>query len=338
MGPQVPPEVQYSEWKPSIIVSKKRKNAVVECDPSTDNPAKKTKRDSKSSSDSNRAVIPVARSPVGMIWDEVNWSCAYDSFFGVLLNFWIEDPVRWSAAFHEHGELLTLVSSQFAKYVAGTFTPEQARNAVRRGLYTVNRRVFAYGPHLTSIDRLAMTMLSDITYASGHNACFVCGCHDPVQHNFLEAYVSVGLSESNREPTGVSINEWMRAYMSKGRGICRVCANRRLRGSTSMHDVILKAVPPFVVISLDSDNILLDQHLIIDATNGQATLNLRGIVYGGEGHFTCRIVRPNGETWFHDGITTGSSCVRELDYGLVGNLLAMQTCRGKRAIVAVYVS
>ncbi|KAJ6552778.1 hypothetical protein B0H19DRAFT_1072279 [Mycena capillaripes] len=30
------------------------------------------------------------------------------------------------------------------------------------------------------------------------------------------------------------------------------------------------------------------------------TLKLRGIIYGGQGHFTCRYIEKSGEIWFHD--------------------------------------
>ncbi|KAJ7112376.1 hypothetical protein C8R44DRAFT_632100 [Mycena epipterygia] len=38
---------------------------------------------------------------------------------------------------------------------------------------------------------------------------------------------------------------------------------------------------------------------------------LRGVIYGGENHFTSRIVRPNGDMWYHDGIETGHKTVNE---------------------------
>ncbi|KAJ7085896.1 hypothetical protein C8R44DRAFT_542589, partial [Mycena epipterygia] len=36
---------------------------------------------------------------------------------------------------------------------------------------------------------------------------------------------------------------------------------------------------------------------------------LRGVIYGGENHFTSRIVKPNGDMWYHDGIETGKNTV-----------------------------
>ncbi|KAJ7243500.1 hypothetical protein C8J57DRAFT_949170, partial [Mycena rebaudengoi] len=45
---------------------------------------------------------------------------------------------------------------------------------------------------------------------------------------------------------------------------------------------------------------------------------LRGIVYHSSEHFTARLFTSNGDMWFHDGITTGSTtkykgCMKDLD-------------------------
>jgi hypothetical protein len=39
----------------------------------------------------------------------------------------------------------------------------------------------------------------------------------------------------------------------------------------------------------------------------KTVLNLTGIVYHGDNHFTCRIISPDGHIWFHDGISTGNA-------------------------------
>ncbi|KAJ7079862.1 hypothetical protein C8R44DRAFT_636655 [Mycena epipterygia] len=64
-------------------------------------------------------------------------------------------------------------------------------------------------------------------------------------------------------------------------------------------------------------------------------LKLRGIIYGGRGHFTCRVIRPTKDVWFHDGITTGRACVRE---GHLDDFQseALRGCRGKTVVAIVY--
>ena len=76
MGPRVPEAVSYSEWKPSIKPNLKRKNAVVEYEREykkpLDGPAKKRRLDNGL----NLSHTVVRANPIGLIWDQLNYSCA----------------------------------------------------------------------------------------------------------------------------------------------------------------------------------------------------------------------------------------------------------------------
>ncbi|KAJ7823110.1 hypothetical protein B0H13DRAFT_1659253 [Mycena leptocephala] len=52
-------------------------------------------------------------------------------------------------------------------------------------------------------------------------------------------------------------------------------------------------------------------------------MRLRGIIYGGQGHFTSRFVDVHGYMWFHDGITTGSTCLPEANLLSVSDPLSL---------------
>ena len=43
-------------------------------------------------------------------------------------------------------------------------------------------------------------------------------------------------------------------------------------------------------------------------------LDVRGLIYHGDFHFTSCIVGTDGTVWYHDGMTTGSSCENEGDF------------------------
>ncbi|KAK7000759.1 hypothetical protein R3P38DRAFT_2797079 [Favolaschia claudopus] len=36
-------------------------------------------------------------SPVGLQWDDTNWSCGYDSVFTLFHRLWASDPFKWTA-------------------------------------------------------------------------------------------------------------------------------------------------------------------------------------------------------------------------------------------------
>ncbi|KAJ6563563.1 hypothetical protein DFH09DRAFT_920212, partial [Mycena vulgaris] len=40
-------------------------------------------------------------------------------------------------------------------------------------------------------------------------------------------------------------------------------------------------------------------------------LNLKGIIYGGQNHFTCRFIHSSGTVWFHNGISTWRACIQD---------------------------
>jgi hypothetical protein len=43
-------------------------------------------------------------------------------------------------------------------------------------------------------------------------------------------------------------------------------------------------------------------------------LDVRGLIYHGEFHFTSCLIGTNGSVWFHNNMTTGSRCENEGDF------------------------
>lgn len=40
--------------------------------------------------------VIASTSPLGIEWDAVDYSCAYDALFGILYNIWLSNPNKWS--------------------------------------------------------------------------------------------------------------------------------------------------------------------------------------------------------------------------------------------------
>lgn len=97
--------------------------------------------------------------------------------------------------------------------------------------------------------------------------------------------------------------------------------------------------PPLLYFTLSDTTILIDPAINLLIGETRQRYALRGIIYGGENHFTSRIVRPNGEMWYHDGIETGHTTVNE---GSIHSLEAdyLNTCDrgevGRTAIGVIY--
>jgi len=64
-------------------------------------------------------------------------------------------------------------------------------------------------------------------------------------------------------------------------------------------------------------------------------LDVRGLIYHGDFHFTSRIIGTDGIVWYHDGMTTGSNCENDgcFDKFSSSNLL---NCRRKKLILVIY--
>jgi hypothetical protein len=81
----------------------------------------------------------------------------------------------------------------------------------------------------------------------------------------------------------------------------------------------LRDVPPILLVDLSHDKLVFSEELVFPCEGVIATLRLRGIIYGGQGYFTCRFIDKTGDIWFHDGIVTGGNCLPEINIQRVGD-------------------
>jgi hypothetical protein len=90
-----------------------------------------------------------------------------------------------------------------------------------------------------------------------------------------------------------------------------------------------------VFISLEQTGIEINKSIKLIGNGQNYILNLRGIIYLGAHHFTARIVTPDRNVWYHDGIGTGQSCLNE---GHLSDFSknSLMTCKGRQAVVVVY--
>ncbi|KAJ7238410.1 hypothetical protein C8J57DRAFT_1086911 [Mycena rebaudengoi] len=95
-------------------------------------------------------------------------------------------------------------------------------------------------------------------------------------------------------------------------------------------------VPQLLCLHIINKRIELDPTLRFNCQGQESVLQLRGIVYLGELHFTSRIVTSGGSIWYHNGITTRGSAVYEGEMSTLTSLSALYSCRGREAVLAVY--
>ncbi|KAJ6465500.1 hypothetical protein C8R47DRAFT_1224369 [Mycena vitilis] len=96
-------------------------------------------------------------------------------------------------------------------------------------------------------------------------------------------------------------------------------------------DTTIRDVPPLMVLDLTHDKLVFNELLSFQVQGVAVNMRLRGIVYGGQNHFTCRLIGKDGRMWFHDGITTGRDCVPEVNFRSLQDKLVLHKCGEKKA-------
>ncbi|KAJ7668104.1 hypothetical protein B0H17DRAFT_950125, partial [Mycena rosella] len=76
--------------------------------------------------------------------------------------------------------------------------------------------------------------------------------------------------------------------------------------------------------------------LQFDRSGNLVRMRLRGIIYGGNSHFTCRYIQRDESVRFHDGITTGRRCAKNGHLSDFVDPLELQSCGMRVAVALVY--
>ncbi|KAJ7482321.1 hypothetical protein B0H11DRAFT_1723950 [Mycena galericulata] len=275
-----------------------------------------------------RSVVPRANVPVGLIWDNTNFSCAYDALFGIICHIWLDNILVRTAQFKAISPDLYNLAKGFDSVLRGNSTLEAVRDSVRRDLNHRSPDDFPYGQRNISVDQLATSILSDRIYGVATTRCERCGYSvAPCVGDAFTAHIS-GPSSTSR---------WLKEYLKRKVHNCPSCltedSKRRVRMTRA---TTLTSVPTLLFAVLGDERISIDLSVKMRCNDKDAIFKLRGVIYHGLNHFTSRIVTTSGVMWFHDGITTGSTTTC---HGRVRDFLSpadLHFCQGKKAVAAVY--
>jgi hypothetical protein len=84
----------------------------------------------------------------------------------------------------------------------------------------------------------------------------------------------------------------------------------------------------------DRNVTLVSRTVKIQGSVFATTLHLKGLVYHGGYHFTCRIVDESGNIWFHDGMSTGRTSIKDGRFGSVSQP-NLKECRNKQLCLVI---
>jgi hypothetical protein len=257
-------------------------------------------------------------SPLGLIWDKENWSCAYDSILVIIYRLWQDKPEQWSNIFEKTNAHLKFLSHGFHGIFNKMLCFEDVRDSLRNILHQKNSTDYPIGPVGISVANLALEIFKpNDTVSSSQQFCSNCTYEEFSIDDLLDYVVHAG--RSNYRSTA----QWMATMIKSSRDICPRCNNSLKR------QIFYNDIPPFLVLEYPMTNIQTSHIIRFENDNNDIVpLKLRGIVYHGQHHFTCRIISDDGQIWYHDGVTTAQSCTYE---GLLNDInnANIKTCKNK---------
>jgi hypothetical protein len=262
--------------------------------------------------------------PVGFVWDELNYSCAYDALFTILYDIWIYKPLKWSKSFESISPHMRTLSDGYKDVTRGKSSLVIVRDNIRNYLYEADNMAFPRGKVGTSVIDLATKMLCDGDAAGIETiTCIKCNNHIVTDRSpMFVMYI--------KDKIHKSISEWFKYWHDEPSGSCVKCKSPQ---QLARH---YNKTPRLLIFSLDATDINISKTIKVkDASGKLTTLCLRGIVYLGGFHFTSRIVSPNKDVWYHDGMETKQKCIKD------GNLSdytgkRLLSCRNRKASAVIY--
>jgi hypothetical protein len=263
--------------------------------------------------------------PPGTQWDGENYSCAYDALFTVLYDIWAYKPKKWKNDFKDSNEYLSALHNGFQKYLRCENTLEMARDQVRTLLHDRDSIAFPLGRAGISVATLAARMLYPTnSIPELHLNCSQCDHTVLITCNRIGRLIHVPSSATGS--TAQVLDNHMHYHTEQ------ICSNCNTPLPTRLH---FSQAPKILAFDLNDRNVTLSHKVSVMGATRSTTLYLKGLVYHGDFHFTCRIVDFSGNIWFHDGMTMGSTSTYDGKIGHVGQP-NLHKCRNKKLCLAIY--
>jgi hypothetical protein len=263
--------------------------------------------------------------PLGLKWDQNNWSCAYDSLFVILYDIWMHNPKIWTRRFKAIGNTyLDALSHGFHQVLHEQLSFENLRDSIRVNLHNMNPVAFPVGQVGASVAELTTYMLqTDSTVTSSQLVCPQCEYEGPEVNDTLGFVFHAGQSVCK------STSKWLRTLQHQTYEQCSECSTKLIK------PVSYISAPTLLIMEYHGQDIKTSPSLKLDMDGKLIILDLRGIIYHGAYHFTSRIIGQDATIWYHDGQNTGSTCI---DDGQLDSILdnSLRTCKERDLVLAVY--
>lgn len=259
--------------------------------------------------------------PLGLRWDNRDYSCGYDSLFVIIYNVWKSNVAQLSHKLPRCSSWMSKLCEEFAKMDEGTQTFEEAQDHIQIFLHRKYRTTFPMGQNGISVHLLVVKLMGRTAFGHILSVCAFCGS--------VESTVLKGKHLLESDGTDSNDVASMMGRKNAQKMSCSTCMSTCL--TTRM--VVLDEIPPLLALETDGKPSI---QFCLTHDSGDITYRLRGLIYLGEFHFISRIVDLSGQVWFHNGMTTRSSCQRETVLDLSSDTDWMRKYHSKKLCYCIY--
>ena len=213
----------------------------------------------------------------------------------------------------------------FQKYLSSVGTLEAACDGIQTLLYDNDPVLFPSGHRGCSVSALATQIFYPVFKVPQlHLKCSHCNNTIIINSNRVGRLMHVAHSATG------SIAQVLENHMCHQSQ--QVCGNCHAPLETRIH---FSDPHRIYAVDVTDRHVTLSRTVKIQGSAHATTLHLRGLVYHGGYHFTCRIIDESGNIWFHDGMTTGRSTLKEGKFGSVSQP-NLKECGNKQLCLVIY--
>ncbi|KAJ7264715.1 hypothetical protein C8J57DRAFT_1069882, partial [Mycena rebaudengoi] len=269
--------------------------------------------------------------------DSTDYSCAYDSVFGVLYSLWLDNTAIRSRQFTDLSAELAILVNGFRETLAGISSLETVRDAVRKMVHLRQPSSFPYGPNYASVDLLSQYILPDSSCGRATTICTRCNYRQQGSITTLGHHLTVSPSTSlARSDSFISLRMWFNEHFPKQVHRCPSCFADDKMTAKMLRATVVSAVPSILFLFISNVKIHLDPFIQFVCNGSSVRLYLRGLVYHSNAHFTSRIISVQGDIWFHDGIVTRNSSVYDGNIRDLPSLAGLHHRNSHNLVLAMY--
>ena len=202
--------------------------------------------------------------------------------------FWFTNTKAWTRRFKEINQChLKSVSACFKKYMNGQASFETARDTIRNKLHSQSPAQFPYGTRGTSVSAFASTILAPHNFvAISSPECTNCEYSEASIDDRLDFVLY------EKEDTPKSTSQWLRSLEHETHARCPECL------SAMMQPISFKSAPNVLIFEINSRNIKLSKTLKFEQEGETVVLDVKGLIYHGDFHFTSHIIGTDGIVWY----------------------------------------